>query len=324
MFKSQNLITFVLVYVDDIVVIASPDALVSKFITALSSLFSVKDLGSLHFFLGIMVQRNADGFHLSQSRYISDLLTKLNLQTCNPVNTPMALNLDLNSPSPPFEDISLYRSVIGSLQYLSFTHPDIAFVVNKLCQYMHQPTTLHWQATKCLLRYLQGSHNLQLLLSSQNQFALAAFSDSDWANDTKDRRSTTAYCIFLGNSLVSWSSMKQPTISRSSTEAEFRSFATTTCELLWLQSLLAEIGAFLPQPPTLWCDNIGATYLAANPVLHQRSKHIELDYYFVRERIANKTLRVAFISIKDHITDALTKPLAAPWFIHLRSQLSLR
>lgn len=316
-FKSGTDIVYLLIYVDDIVVISSTDSLATKFLSSLSSIFPIKDLGPLHYFLGIEVHRDASGFSLSQSKYILDLLTKLNLQNCKPVTTPMALNPDLNSPSPPLQDISLYRSVIGSLQYLAFTRPDIAFVVNKLCQYMHKPTLLHWRVTKCLLRYLQGTHSLQLHLASNTPIVMSAFSDSNWASDTKDRRSTASHCIYIGSSLISWSSKKQATVSRSSTEAEYRALATGTCEILWLQSLLAELGIRLNASHILWCDNLGATYLAANPVLHQKSKHmyIDLDFHFVQERIANRTLKVAFISTKDQISDALTKPLAAPRFL---------
>lgn len=148
---------------------------------------------------------------------------------------------------------------------------------------------------------MQQLADLKFHISSSSGCDLSAFSDADWGSDLTDRRSTSAYCVYLGSNLLSWCSKKQDTVARSSTEAEYRSIANAACEILWIQSLLAEVGISLAAAPTLWCDNLGATYIALNPVLHHRIKHLSLDFHFVRERVQNKTLQVAFIPSSDQI-----------------------
>ena len=164
---------------------------------------------------------------------------------------------------------------------------------------MHKPTVTHWSAVKRILRYLKQTISLGFLICRLSSSTLHAFSDLDWVGCLDDRRSTGSYCVFLGSNLLSWSSRKQPTLSRSSTEAEYRAIANAITEVTWIQSLLCELGIFLRSSPTLWCDNIGATYLTANPVFHARTKHIKIDLHFVREKVASSCLLVRFLSMKD-------------------------
>jgi histone deacetylase 1/2 len=222
------------------------------------------------------------------------------------------------------DDATEYRSIVGGLQYLTITRPDISYAVNRVCQYLQTPHDVHWTAVKRILRYIRHTPSYGLHLRSAPSACLSAFSDADWAGDPDDRRSTGGYAVFFGPNLIAWSARKQATVSRSSTEAEYKAVANATAELIWVQSLLPELGVPQHQPPVLWCDNIGATYLSSNPVFHARTKHIEVDYHFVRERVAQRLLQIRFISSKDQLADIFTKPLPLPSFEVCRRNLNFR
>jgi hypothetical protein len=187
--------------------------------------FALKDLGSLHYFLGIEVNRVHDGIILSQEKYANDLLNRVNMKTCKPVDTPLSVSDKLSMADGEVldsEDSTRYRSIVGALQYITLTRPDIAFSVNKVCQFLHAPTTVHWTAVKRILRYLRGTMALGLRLSRSSSTSVSAFSDADWAGCPDHRRSTGGFAVFLGSNLISWSARKQATVSRSSTKAEYK------------------------------------------------------------------------------------------------------
>jgi hypothetical protein len=220
-FHQQSHLIYLLVYVDDIIVTGDNEHAINQFIQRLAARFSLKDLGSLQYFLGVEIQSHPTGGKLlSQHRYIMDLLHRTNMAYAKPTSTPLPpgckLSLDMGAP---LADPTHYRATIGSLQYLSLTRPDVCFAVNKLSQFMHKPTDVHWKLVKRLLRYLLGTVNHCLLLHRHSPCSVHAFSDADWGGNMEDLSSTSAYVIYLGRNPISWSSKKQHTTARSSTEA---------------------------------------------------------------------------------------------------------
>jgi hypothetical protein len=318
---------YVLVYVDDLIVVNSSNAATGCLLQQLDADFSIKDLGNLHYFLGIEVHQSASGLILSQQKYITDLLRKTHMADCRPVATLMSSTDKVsrhNGTPLSASEATVFCSTVGALQYLMMTRPDIGFSVNKVCQFMQQPTDVHWTAVKRILRYLKYTIDDGLCISRSTSCQLSAFSDSDWVGCSDDRRSTGGFLVFFGPNLISWSSRKQATISRSSTESEYKALANDTAELVWLQSLLREMEfPTAAHVPILWCDNLGATYLSANPRFHGRTKHIEVDFHFVRERVVNKALQIRFLSTKDQLADGLTKPLPQGPFKKFRFNLNL-
>ena len=241
---------------------------------------------------------------------------KTPLNTTEKLSVKSGARLDIN-------DSTRYRSIVGALQYLTLTRLDLSFVVNKVCQFLHSPTTVHWEAVKRILRYVKGTISLGIKIGKSNYTLVSAFSYADWAGCPDDRRSTGGFAMFLGSNLISWCARKQATVSRSSTEAEYKSLANATAEVMWVHKLLDELGVSHPQAACLWCDNIGAKYLSANPVFHARTKHIEIDFYFVRQQVAAKRLDIRFISIHDQIADGFTKALPEKQTVAFRNNLNL-
>ncbi|KAH9734278.1 hypothetical protein KPL71_017313 [Citrus sinensis] len=253
------------------------------------------------------------------------------MQNCKGSNTPFSISFKLEravqgSLGQEFEDPTLYRSLVGGLQYLILTRPDIAYSVHKLSQYLNAPTLQHWLACKKVLKYLQATITYGLHIQKEGILettGLTGYSDADWACDVDDRKSIGAYCIYLGNNLISWSSKKQPIVAKSSTESEYRALSSASSELSWLQSLFSELKIMKLPPPVLWCDNQSAGDLARNPVFHSRSKHIELDVHYIRDKVLKKELEIRYIPTEEQVADVFTKPLSFPKFSYFRSKLNV-
>ncbi|XP_020695445.1 uncharacterized protein LOC110108928, partial [Dendrobium catenatum] len=311
---------YVLVYVDDILVTGNDSTLIKMLISNLQKQFHTRYLGHLSKFLGITFQRSADSYHLSQSSYIRDILHLASMTNCKPLLTPLPSKFP-NDPAlqQPFAQPELFRTIAGSLQYLTSTRPDIAFAVNKLCQHMHSPLQLHFLLLKRILRYLQGTLNYSLVLP-KTELTLSAYSDSDWAGDPLDRKSTTGFCLFFGTALLSWSVKKQKTVARSSTEAEYRSMAAAATDIIWTRRLCQDFLIHLP-PTELYCDNVSAMSIACNPIFHARTKHIEVDHHFIRDCIQSQHITVRHISTLDQPADIFTKSLSSSRLSLLRDKL---
>ncbi|KAL5811427.1 hypothetical protein ACOSQ4_027995 [Xanthoceras sorbifolium] len=331
-FKSSTATLFVLIYVDDILVTGSDSTLISLVIRDLNVQFYLKSLGSLQYFLGFEAYQNVYGLTLTQTKYAWDLLVKTKMTDSKSCSTPLSPNCKLSAfEGSPFDDATLYRSTVGALQYLTLTRPDLSFSVNKLSQFLAAPTQVHWQAVKRVLRYIRSTLQCGLQFTPSSSLTFEGFANADWASNPDDRRSTGGYCLYLGGNLICWSLRKQRVVARSSTEAEYRSLASAATNVVWVQSLLAEIQVNLSAVPLLWCDNISANSLAHNPVFHARTKHIEIDIHFLRDLIAEGRLEIRYVSTAAQTADIFTKSLPISRFLLLctklivdRSQLRLR
>nr|KYP61042.1 hypothetical protein KK1_023466 [Cajanus cajan] len=229
---------------------------------------------------------------------------------CAPVSTPTDYTTKLTSKTgTALADPSPYRRLIGKLIYLTSTRPDIAFAVQNLSQFVSSPTDIHFRDVFRVLRYLKKSLGAGIFLSSSSSLQLKGFSDSDWAGCVETRRSVTGFSVYLGDSLISWKSKKQATVSRSSSKAEYRVLASTTCEIQWLTFLLDDFRVPYEKPALLFCDNDLAIQIASNQVFHERTKHIEIDCHVVREKVNRGVLKLLPIHSSMQLADILTKAL---------------
>ncbi|XP_019154248.1 PREDICTED: uncharacterized protein LOC109150719 [Ipomoea nil] len=313
---------FLLVYVDDIIMMGNDSKLIDTLLHRLSTAFKIRDLGTPGFFLGIEMVSAGDSVVLSQCRYMTDLIGRFGMVDCKLLSTPAAVTKSVIPSDELFDNPMQYRRIVGALQYLTITMPDLAYVVNRLCQFMHTPTTEHWGLVKRVLRYIKGTLDYGLRLTPSSSSRIHAFSDSDWAGCPIDWKSTSGFAVYLGSNLISWLSKKQHIVARSSIEAEYKALADVSAEVTWVVSLLRELGLYSSGPATLWCDNLGATYLCANPVFHARTKHMEIDYHFVRDKVASGEFVVNYVSTADQLADIFTKPLSAPRFATLHDKLN--
>jgi hypothetical protein len=322
-YHHHTVIAYLLLYVDDIVLTSNSTSFLDGLILQLRKVFDIKDLGPLHYFLGLQVSRTTDTLHVTQTKYASDLLVKHQMVDSKPAKTPSSPNTRLSlHEGDLLSDPHGYRSLVGALHYLTFTRPDISFAVHQVCQYMAAPTTTHLSAAKRILRYIKGTlfHGIAF---TPGPLTLSVYSDADWAGDPDDRRSTSGLLVYLGSNPITWSAKKQATVSRSSTESEYRALATASAEVCWLRTLLKDLGIYLSQPPILWCDNVSALAIASNPVFHARTKHIEVDFHFIRERVLRKDLVVKFVSTIDQLADIFTKSLPTQRFLDLQRNLTV-
>ncbi|WJZ97410.1 hypothetical protein VitviT2T_016015 [Vitis vinifera] len=285
----------------------------------------MKDLGPLKYFLGIEVSRSSEGIFLSQRKYALDLLQETGMSGCQPVNTPIEEGLKLCvEPNQVSTDKGRYQRLVGRLMYLAHTRPDLAYALSVVSQYMHNPGEQHMNAVMRILRYLKNAPGKGILFAKNvNHQSIEVYTDADWAGAVDDRRSTSGYFTFVGGNLVTWKSKKQNVIARSSAEAEFRGMALGLCETLWLRLLLQDLGYLSRQPIRLFCDNKAACDIAHNPVQHDRTKHVEVDRFFIKEKLDDKIVELPKIRSEDQLADILTKAVSSQVFSKFLDKLGM-
>nr|XP_017245376.1 PREDICTED: uncharacterized mitochondrial protein AtMg00810-like [Daucus carota subsp. sativus] len=253
-----------------------------------------------------------------------DLLQAFDPPDSTPVTSPLDLNVKLqHKTGEPLEDPSQYRTLVGKLNFLTNTRPDLSFSVQHLCQFMSDPRLPHWHAALHVLRYLKTDPGKGLLVNNSPSFAIEAYCDADWAACPQTRKSVSGFVILIGGSLVSWKSKKQHTVSLSSAEAEYRSLRRITAEIYWLSRLFhdLEVPDIIPIP--VKCDSQVAIYIAKNPIFHEQTKHIDLDCHFVREKLAAGLISLSHVSTTLQLADILTKPLTGLQHHNIISKLGV-
>jgi len=309
-----------IVYVDDLIIASRSYNELVKIKKSLQHTFKMIDLGPISHILGIDIKRESltGNLRLSQTRYIKDLINKFNFNDAKEVVTPLDANIKISKdlcPQTDEERIEMkkkpYRELVGSLIYLAnASRPDIAFAANALSRFCSNPGTAHWHLAKRILRYLKHTSHYSIVYE-KNDDRLQAFTDSDWAGDTDDRKSCTGNVITLAGGPISWRSKKQTSVALSTMEAEYAALAETSKEVVYLKRLLCFMGfeKCVESPIRIFCDNQSAIQLSKNAILHKRSKHIDISFHFVRELVERKTIEVIYLRTDQMIADILTKSL---------------
>jgi hypothetical protein len=326
--RSDNNGNFLMVgvYVDDLIITGPSQESITAFKHQMMKSFSMSDLGLLTYYLGIQVVQKERETTLCQSSYAKKILEQAGMSGCNPCHVPMENKLKLSKEDKSsLVDATKYRSVIGSLRYLVNTRPDLAYSVGIVSRYMEKPRASHWAAVKQILRYIAGTLNFgcRYTRSGLSEPKLLGFSDSDLAGDIDDRKSTSGSVFFVGMNLVTWMSQKQRVVALSSCEAEYIASANAACQGIWLSRLLGELLGIQAPKVNLLVDNKSAIALSKNPVHHERSKHIDTKYHFVRECVDNGSIDIEHVSTENQLADILTKALSRVRFIELRQQLGV-
>lgn len=315
---------YILVYVDDILVGSDCPELLSSFKVFLADTFKLRDLGVPHYFLGLELARSSQGIVLNQRKYVLDLLIEFGYLGSKPVKTPMNCNEKLQRQGfDDFVDATHYRKLVGKLLYLTFFGPDISFAAHVLSQYMDKPLKSHLQDAPRILRYLKQTPGQGLFFPANSDMKLVAYSDNDWASCVNTRRSISGFCIQLGGALISWKSKKQTVVARSSTEAEYRAMASCSCEIIWLVALLKDFGVTQPGAVVMHYDNQSAISLSKNPVYHERTKHVEIDCHFIREKVLDGVIELRYVHTSLQLADLFTKALSKSVFYSLLSKMSI-
>ena len=281
-------------------------------------------MGHLNYFLGIEVSYVTQGIVLIQQKFTKKILVEFGFDTSKATKNPLPANVKLlNNEGEVYSDPSHYRCLVGKLNFLTHTRPNLSFSVQALSQFLQQPRLPHVHALIHVLRYLNHTSGQGILLQATPQLTLHAYSDSDWVSCPNTRRSITGYVMLIGQSPIFWKSKKQSTVSRYSSESEYRAMAAASSEITWLVRLLQELGIKDLLPIALKCDNQSAIQLGKNPILHERTKHVELDYHFTRDKVMKGLIELMYTPSQEQLADLFTKALPSPQHNHLLSKLGI-
>eukprot|EP00253_Pinus_taeda_P006369 PITA_06369 len=298
-YKQEGIdILIISLYVDDLLYMGSSFKMNDKFKAAMMHEFEMKDLGIMKYFLGMEAYQSNNEIFICETKYAQDMLNKFDMLDCHPSPTPSAHGEVLcRDDGVNLVDEKTYRSIVGSLIFLTHTRPDITHLVSLVSRYMTNPSEIHMKAAKRIL------------------------SDSDWGGSLDDRKSTSGNCFSFGSGLVTWNSKKQSVVALSSTEAEYVAVTSAGTQALWLRKILEEIGEKQVQPTVIYCDNVSAIKLAKNPVHHSRTKHFDMKYHFIIDLVQKKDIELKHINTPHQLADIFTKAVAKDQFLAIRDKI---
>jgi hypothetical protein len=314
----------VLVYVDDIIFRINNASLVQWFSSTMQSEFEMSMIGEMPFFLGMHITQRSEGIFLSQEKYLREMLKRFQMEDSTPMSTPMVTGCKLIKDDDSLDvDHSSYRSMIGSLLYITTSRPVIIHVVGMVGRYRDVPKQGHLLAVKRIFSYLKGTMNYGLWYPRNHNFQLSVYLDVDWDNCVDERKKTSGGAFFLGDSLVAWLRKKQGSISLSTTTVEYILASTCCTQVSWMIQTLADLEVKYTTPIPIHCDNTSAISVSKNPVFHSKTKHIPIKYHLLRKQVTKNVVSLCYIPSKDQIVDIFTKPLAKLQFEYLRQKLGM-
>eukprot|EP00253_Pinus_taeda_P026483 PITA_26483 len=323
--ENGSKILIVVLYVDDLIFTSNDASLIVDFKAVMKGEFEMTDLGFLRYFLGIKVDQSENGVFIYQDKYVEAVLKRFNMQNSKAAVTPTIVGLKLTKEDSSKDfDPKLYKSIVGSLMYLTATRPDIMHAVSLISRFMERPKETHWQEAKRILRYVNGTKGFGILYSSSESFMLTGYTDSDWAGSVDDKKSTSGYVFHMGSGAISWASKKQPIVSLSTAEAEYVAATATACQAVWLRRVLRDLCHEQENGTTIYYDNSSAIALSKNFVFHKRTKHIDTKFHFIRELVNNGEIVLQHYRTEDQLADILTKALGKKSFDHFRKCLGMQ
>jgi hypothetical protein len=311
------------IYVDDIIFSGSSHTLVSRFQEMMESEFQMSMMGELNFFLGIQVKQTKQGTFMHPAKYMKDLIKKFNMAELKPMSTPMSSAMSLG----PDEDGKTvdqreYRSMIGSLLYLTATRPDIQFAMGLCVRFQASPCSLHRMAVQRIFRYLKHTPEFLIWYSTSSSLDLVGFSDADFVGCGIDRKNTSDTCHFLGSSLVGWSSQKQSLVTQFTTEAEHVAGASCCSQIPWIVHTMRDFGVRFERVPLMY-DNTSAISVAKNLVFHKKMRHVERRHHFLRDRVEKGDIEMRYIDTERQLADIFTKPHDSSRFADLQGKIGV-
>lgn len=323
--KITSGIVIVSIYVDDLIYTGNNQEMCRDFKNSMMQEFDMTDLGRMKYFLGVEINQEKAGISMYQQKYAKEVLDRFNMWEFNGVKNPIVPGTVVTKVGMGDKvNDTMYKRLVGSLMYLTVTRPDLMYAVSFISRFMADPREEHLQLAKRILRYVKATYNFGLLYERKGATRLQVYTDSDYARDLEDRRCTSGYAFILSNAAICWSSRKQEIVTLSSTEAEYVAATTCACHCVWLKGLMEELSNEQIGTVNIMCDNSSSIKLSKNPVLHRRTKHIDVRFHYLRELVNKGKVQLVFCSSENQIADIMTKPVKLEVFEKMRTLLGVR